>query len=183
MPARVGVTGNSCCCLYRVLARQPRLGSAIELSIARRRRPDNHGNMGGKPIFGRCLLCQKGDLLVDSHIIPKFQYKPLKEKNGLYYILSTDPDKNEEKGQKGVETRRSRWRAWRCTRSAKRAEARSWSSYHYDCRQAYQVLRNAIVKNRGAPTKTTPALSRAVSTLVSATFCIFRNTSKRSLNG
>lgn len=57
--------------------------------------------MRDKPVHGTCRLCQKEALLVDSHIIPKFQFKPLKKIDGVFYILSTDPTTPEEKQQKG----------------------------------------------------------------------------------
>ncbi len=57
--------------------------------------------MRGKPIKGKCRLCQQEAPLVDSHIIPKFHFKPLKEDEGHFYIMSTDAGKNELKEQKG----------------------------------------------------------------------------------
>lgn len=58
--------------------------------------------MRGKPIPGTCRLCQQITTLVDSHIIPKFHLKPLKEAEGHFYIISSDPTKPELKEQKGV---------------------------------------------------------------------------------
>jgi hypothetical protein len=58
--------------------------------------------MRGKPIIGTCRLCHQTTALVDSHIIPKFHLKPLKKREGHYYILSTDPKKPELKEQKGI---------------------------------------------------------------------------------
>ncbi len=58
--------------------------------------------MSTKTDTGICKLCQQQATLVDSHIIPNFHYKPLKEKEGLFYILSTDPKKKELKRQKGI---------------------------------------------------------------------------------
>ncbi len=51
--------------------------------------------------MGCCRLCLEQHPLVDSHIIPSFLYKPLKEKDGFYFQLSTG-DKKESKVQKGV---------------------------------------------------------------------------------
>jgi hypothetical protein len=39
---------------------------------------------------------------VESHIIPNFQYKPPKEGDGYFLVLSTDPAKKEFKRQKGI---------------------------------------------------------------------------------
>jgi hypothetical protein len=55
-----------------------------------------------KNIQGRCRLCNAEGPLVESHIIPNFQYKPLKEKEGYFLVLSTDPTKKEFKRQKGI---------------------------------------------------------------------------------
>jgi len=52
--------------------------------------------------LGRCCLCHSRDWLVDSHIIPDFHYKPLKQSEGQFYILSTDPAKRKIKRQKGI---------------------------------------------------------------------------------
>ena len=49
--------------------------------------------MAKKKIWGKCRLCQLDDWLVDSDIIPKFQYKPLKAVEGRFYVLSTDASK------------------------------------------------------------------------------------------
>jgi hypothetical protein len=40
--------------------------------------------------------------LVDSHIIPNFQYKPLKQAEGHFLVLSTNPEKKVVKRQKGI---------------------------------------------------------------------------------
>ncbi|MGC4074943.1 MAG: hypothetical protein QM760_21080 [Nibricoccus sp.] len=53
-------------------------------------------------IIGPCRLCRQQAKLVDGHIISNFSYKPLKEKDGLFYIISTDPNKKELKRQKGL---------------------------------------------------------------------------------
>lgn len=53
-------------------------------------------------INGVCSLCLKQKRLVDSHIIPKFHYTPLKAKEGLFYTLSSDPEISEKKEQKGA---------------------------------------------------------------------------------
>jgi hypothetical protein len=58
--------------------------------------------MHSKPILGKCRLCQQDEPLVDSHIIPKFHLKPLKEEEGHFYIISTNPKKPELKEQKGA---------------------------------------------------------------------------------
>lgn len=42
---------------------------------------------------GSCRLCLQNDFLVDSDIIPKFMYKPLKKSDGRFYNVSTDPYK------------------------------------------------------------------------------------------
>ena len=54
------------------------------------------------PIFGKCRLCHQHKRLVDSHIIPDFQFKPLKKKDGFFYRVSTDPKKKVIKQQKGI---------------------------------------------------------------------------------
>jgi hypothetical protein len=53
-------------------------------------------------IQGRCRLCNTQGWLVDSHIIPKFQYRPLKQAEGLFFGLPTDPEKKAIKMQKGI---------------------------------------------------------------------------------
>lgn len=55
-----------------------------------------------KVIHGCCRLCKTPGPLVDSHIIPNFQYKPMKEKDGYFLVLSTDPAKKQIKRQKGI---------------------------------------------------------------------------------
>ena len=50
---------------------------------------------------GICKLCQNSGPLVESHIIPNFHFKSLKEDEGFYYVLSTDSNKKELKKQKG----------------------------------------------------------------------------------
>jgi hypothetical protein len=59
--------------------------------------------MSKRKIWGRCRLCLSDDWLVDSDIIPKFHYKPLREGEGRFYVLSTDPSKRVEKRRKGAE--------------------------------------------------------------------------------
>ena len=54
------------------------------------------------PTHSRCCLCHIDQPLVDSHIIPNFLYKPLKENEGLFYIVSSDPNKKELKQQRGI---------------------------------------------------------------------------------
>lgn len=58
--------------------------------------------MRGKPTIGTCRLCRQEAELVDSHVIPKFQYKSLKEKEGHFYVISTDSEKKTKKEQKGL---------------------------------------------------------------------------------
>jgi hypothetical protein len=50
-------------------------------------------NMSRVQPYGSCRLCRLNDRLVNSDIIPKFQYKPLKICDGRYYIISPDPYK------------------------------------------------------------------------------------------
>lgn len=61
--------------------------------------------MANKVHEGLCRLCLTQGPLMDSHIIPKFHYQPIKEKDGLFYILSTDPQQKELKKQKGLTER------------------------------------------------------------------------------
>ena len=56
----------------------------------------------GAQIQGRCRLCNAQSWLVDSHIIPSFQYRPLKKAEGHFLILSTNPEKKAIKRQKGI---------------------------------------------------------------------------------
>lgn len=58
--------------------------------------------MGAKSITGTCRLCQQQAPLIDSHIIPNFHYKHLKKEEGVFYILSSNPQKKELKQQKGI---------------------------------------------------------------------------------
>lgn len=58
--------------------------------------------MSKKKIWGRCCLCQLDNWLVDSDIIPKFHYKPLKEAEGRFYVLSTDASKKVIPEQKTI---------------------------------------------------------------------------------
>jgi len=51
---------------------------------------------------GRCRLCLAEGLLVESHIIPKFQFKQLKKGDGHYHVLSPDPQKKDRKTQKEI---------------------------------------------------------------------------------
>jgi len=53
-------------------------------------------------VHGRCRLCGVETRLVDSHIIPGFQYKPLKEAEGHFLVISTDAGKKVYKKQKGI---------------------------------------------------------------------------------
>jgi hypothetical protein len=61
--------------------------------------------MAKREFIGQCRLCLEQKALVDSHIIPNFQYKPLKKQEGFFYHLSTDPSKPERKEQKGITER------------------------------------------------------------------------------
>ena len=58
--------------------------------------------MSKKKIWGRCRLCHLDDWLVNSDIIPKFHYKPLKEVEGRFYLLSTDASKKVIPQQKTI---------------------------------------------------------------------------------
>ena len=58
--------------------------------------------MGKRKIQGVCRLCLTNGWLVDSHIIPKFFYKPLKEEKGSFLYLSNDPNEKEDREQKGI---------------------------------------------------------------------------------
>lgn len=57
--------------------------------------------MGKKQVFGKCRLCLEDKRLVDSHIIPDLHFKPLKEMEGHFLKVSTNPEKKEIKAQKG----------------------------------------------------------------------------------
>lgn len=48
-----------------------------------------------------CRLCLRAAPLVDSHIIPNFQFKGLKRVEGRFYELSTDKNVPERKRQRG----------------------------------------------------------------------------------
>lgn len=54
-----------------------------------------------KQSSGLCRLCLSETLLVNSHIVPKFHYKPIKEEDGSYIVVSSNLDEKESKGQKG----------------------------------------------------------------------------------
>lgn len=49
-----------------------------------------------------CALCHEEKELCDSHVISKFNYKPLKEDEGRFYVVSADPDLNNQVVQDGV---------------------------------------------------------------------------------
>jgi len=57
------------------------------------------------PAIGVCRLCGLIRPLVNSHVIPDFNFKPLKEKEGRFYVLSPDPEKKERKLQRGFTER------------------------------------------------------------------------------
>jgi hypothetical protein len=54
---------------------------------------------------GPCRLCLRIAPLVDSHIIPNFQFKGLKRVEGRFYELSTDHNVPERKQQRGFTER------------------------------------------------------------------------------
>lgn len=54
---------------------------------------------------GHCRLCLGDHPLVDSHIIPDFQYRPLKLGDGRFHVLSPDPSKKDLTRQKGFTER------------------------------------------------------------------------------
>ena len=58
--------------------------------------------MKKKPVLGNCRLCLRTELLVDSHIIPKLHYKPLKQAEVNFFILSTDAAKKESDAKKAL---------------------------------------------------------------------------------
>jgi len=49
-----------------------------------------------------CALCQKEKELCDSHVISKFNYKPLKKDEGRFYIVSANPNLDNEIVQDGA---------------------------------------------------------------------------------
>jgi hypothetical protein len=59
-------------------------------------------DMSKRRVWGPCRLCRSEDWLVDSHIIPNYHYKPLKESDGYYYVMSSDPATKVRREQKGV---------------------------------------------------------------------------------
>jgi len=61
--------------------------------------------MAKQPFIGTCRLCREEAALVDSHIVPAFLFRPLKEVEGRYSILSTDPSERERTGQRGITER------------------------------------------------------------------------------
>jgi hypothetical protein len=61
--------------------------------------------MTKREFIGQCRLCLEQKTLVDSHIIPNFHYKPLKEREGFFYNLSTNSSQPEKKEQKGLTER------------------------------------------------------------------------------
>jgi hypothetical protein len=52
--------------------------------------------------FGCCRLCLQNNFLVDSDIISKFLYNPLKRSDGRFYIVSTNPYKKVISVQKTI---------------------------------------------------------------------------------
>jgi hypothetical protein len=52
-------------------------------------------------LAGICRLCLEPHPLVRSHIIPDFQFRELKERDGYFFLLSTDPTDKERKQQRG----------------------------------------------------------------------------------
>lgn len=61
--------------------------------------------MPKKVFIGKCQLCLGQKPLVNSHVIPNFQYKPLKEREGFFYHFSTDENCPERKEQRGITER------------------------------------------------------------------------------
>jgi hypothetical protein len=61
--------------------------------------------MAKEPFIGTCRLCREEAVLVDSHVVPAFLFRPLKEVEGRYSILSTDPSERERTGQRGITER------------------------------------------------------------------------------
>jgi hypothetical protein len=61
--------------------------------------------MPKKEFISECRLCLNRKPLVNSHIIPNFQFKPLKKQEGFFYHLSTDENQPERKEQKGITER------------------------------------------------------------------------------
>ncbi|MCK4578481.1 MAG: hypothetical protein KAU50_06805 [Candidatus Marinimicrobia bacterium] len=68
-----------------------------------------------------CPICQQSDDLCESHILSKFVYKPLKEEEGHFYVLSNDPERPTYTIQGGVierllcldcEAKRNRWETY-----------------------------------------------------------------------
>jgi hypothetical protein len=68
-----------------------------------------------------CKLCLAEKELWDSHIIPEFQYKPLYDEKHRFFVISTDPEKDDFYEQKGFrekllcqqcETKFSRWETY-----------------------------------------------------------------------
>lgn len=57
--------------------------------------------MGKKKIRGICSLCLTDRELVSSHVIPKFFFKKLKEEEGHFYMIPSQPSKPERKKQDG----------------------------------------------------------------------------------
>lgn len=57
--------------------------------------------MPKKKFIGQCRLCLEQKELVDSHIIPRFQYKPLKKREGHFLIIPSDLNEKELKEQRG----------------------------------------------------------------------------------
>lgn len=55
-----------------------------------------------KPISGICPLCRQHKMLVRSHIIPKFMYKGIKEKEGRFFRLSSHLNKKVSHVQDGI---------------------------------------------------------------------------------
>ena len=48
-----------------------------------------------------CRLCLVESELQDSHIISEFQYKPLYDEKHRFFVISSDPRKNDFYEQKG----------------------------------------------------------------------------------
>lgn len=60
------------------------------------------GRKNRDSFVGVCQLCLQQARLVDSHILPKFVYKPLKGAENRYHVLSTSVKDHDAVGQKGL---------------------------------------------------------------------------------
>ena len=58
--------------------------------------------MAKTPTTGICRLCLQQGVLVDSHIVPNFLCKPMRQKEKFYLAISTDPEVDTSKKQKFI---------------------------------------------------------------------------------